>query len=381
MKRVLLLSEPGRDGVLFFVAGLIHHLHLYHPTWEVDFLYSSRRGGPDLQRLVEKVVTHGGQAIDLAVGNAPRLADAVALGKILRFVRARRPDIVHAHSSKAGGLARLAALFPGFPPVLYTPHAYLGLQRSGSPKELFFNLLEAFLGRLATTQNCSADERAFARHTLRLPPRSLVLINNGINTRRFAPVDPATQLARRKELGLPAEGRLLVTIGRDAAQKNYPALYRALEGFLPEAPLTFAHAGAGATLLRNTLSPAARERCHCWEHLDRPERLLQAADGFVLASHYEGLSFAMLEALACGLSPILTDGPGLQSLKPLGFRSVTWIAPGHAAEQAIRAALVSWSNAPLPPSERDRVLALFDERVQFEKLTRIYQWLAQRPAG
>src|SRR5262249_38074250 len=50
----------------------------------------------------------------------------------------------------------------------------------------------------------------------------------------------------------------------------------------------------------------------------RIEQLMRAADLFVLGSHREGSGYALIEALACGLSPIVTDIPSFRALTAAG---------------------------------------------------------------
>jgi len=380
MKRVLIISEPGRDGVFFFVDGLIRHLHERHPGIGVDLLYSSARPGPALPGLLAEVAARGGIVRDLAVGNAPQPGDVRAWLMILQHVRELRPDIIHAHSSKAGALARIAGLFPGFPPVLYTPHAYYGMPCLGGIKERLYNGIESVLGLTATTHNTSGDERQFALGRLRLPPRSLVLIQNGIDVGRFSPADSDAKQGLRERLGLPPGAPVLVTVGRASTQKNYDLLYRALDCFLPGSGVFFAHAGAGSTGLWASLSQPARERALCWEHIDRIEVLLKAADAFVLTSLYEGLSLSMLQALACGLSPILSDAPGLRTPAKLGFHDVRWVALSSPCPlSSLLSELGSWAAEPREDLAGQRRLALhfFDQSVQYEKIVRLYGRLAR----
>lgn len=375
--RLLLVSEPGRDGVFFVVRDLIRHLHAFHPEVAVDLAYSSLRGSEDLLRVVEEVEAHGGRTVDLLTGNAPQRADLAALQKLRRLIRETPPDVVHAHSSKAGALVRLLALSPGFPPVLYTPHAYYGLPRKGGRKEFFFNLIEAVLGRIGYTQNCSADERDFALECLRIPVDRLTVIHNGIDTNRFVPALPQEKAKLRADLGIPPDGRLLVTVGRVSYQKNYEALYATLDRVLPQGAWRFAHAGAGSEELRATLGSAAADRATAFAFLQDPVRLLQAADVFVLPSRYEGLSLSMLEALSCGLAVILTEAPGLRELKRLPFPSVRWL-PDPAAVPSItpylETTLAEWRD--LTPGEsaaqREQTFHDFNSRTQLEKVAAFY---------
>lgn len=133
--RLLMVSEPGIDGVFSIVNAVIRKILADHPEILVDLAYSSRRSGPELLCLIREIEDHGGRTIDLHVGNAPCLGDFRALAKLVLFTRERGHQLVHAHSSKAGGLTRIARfLLPFFPSVFYTPHAYYGMARLGNPK-------------------------------------------------------------------------------------------------------------------------------------------------------------------------------------------------------------------------------------------------------
>ena len=125
-----------------------------------------------------------------------------------------------------------------------------------------------------------------------LPSRSLVLINTGILADQFVPADEGKKIAARDKLGIPRKGKLLVTTGRDSAQKNYAPLYAALNRFLTGQPAVyFAHAGAGSVKRREAMEAASRTRCFCFDHMADVRDLLWAADGFILTSLYEGFPF------------------------------------------------------------------------------------------
>jgi glycosyltransferase involved in cell wall biosynthesis len=376
--RLLLVSEPGLDGVFSCVRILVQHLHAHHPEIEVDFAYSSVRSSAGLRTLVAAVRERGGEAFDMRVGNGPCAGDARAATLIARHARRRDVRLVHAHSSKAGALARLCALTPGFPPVLYTPHAYYGMAGQDGVKARFFNTIEAVLGRVGITHNCSQDERDFALATLRLPPELSLVIHHGIDTERFAPADEVARASARRALGLPLDGKLLVTIGRVSTQKNYVPLYAALADLLPQATWMFAHAGAGATELGRAL-PQGRH--YAFEYLDDTSLLLRAADGFILTSRYEGLSISMLHALGIGLPLLLTEAPGFRMLRDLGFAAVRWLPdptrePDLAA--AIKVVLSDWAAEPRRCLSEQYLLArrLFDQHVQLEKLVSLARELA-----
>jgi glycosyltransferase involved in cell wall biosynthesis len=383
LRRLLLLCEPGKDGAFDHVARLADYLARRHPEVVVDLAYSSRRSRPSLQDLVAAVRSRGGEAIDLAIGNGPQFGDLPALGKIIGVVRRHRPQLVHAHSSKAGALGRLLrGVWPGFPPVLYTPHAYYGMGRRGTANAFFFNSIEKMLGRTGVSIGASFDERAFGVAELGLPARRVVLINNGIDVARFQPVAPERKAVLREKLSLPRDATILVSVGRDSFQKNYRPLYRALGPILGEAAgsLFFVQAGAGAEALRATLPAEAQKHVRAYEHFEGIERLLGAADAFVLTSRYETLCLSALQALAAGLKIFLTRVPGSACLTRTGFRAISWI-DFHPEEAAMAAeigdSLRRWLAQKTMPDSGQAALARrhLSSEIQFDKTWRLYEHL------
>ncbi|MGM9484486.1 glycosyltransferase family 4 protein [Roseateles sp. NT4] len=98
----------------------------------------------------------------------------------------------------------------------------------------------------------------------------------------------------------------------------------------------------------------------------RIEMLMSAADALVQGSHREGSGYSAIEALACGLSPVVTDIPAFRSL--LGPLSVARLWPtGDAA--ALAAALVELAGTPAA-ERRAAVRARFDAHCSPAALSR-----------
>jgi glycosyltransferase involved in cell wall biosynthesis len=96
------------------------------------------------------------------------------------------------------------------------------------------------------------------------------------------------------------------------------------------------------------------------------ELLMRAADFVVQGSHREGSGYALLEALACGLPPVVTDIPSFRALTGKGAVGRLW-PRGNA--RALSAALLSIAAQPRE-SLRARVREHFDQFLSFEALGR-----------
>ncbi|MFZ0872891.1 MAG: glycosyltransferase family 4 protein [Rhodanobacter sp.] len=114
--------------------------------------------------------------------------------------------------------------------------------------------------------------------------------------------------------------------------------------------------------------PQLRERVHLLGKVKHThvETLMQSADIFVSGSHAEGSGYALLEALACGVVPVVTDIPSFRALTDNGNVGKLW-PRGDAARLA--EALVDVASSRLSP---EQVRAHFDAALSFTAVGR--QW-------
>lgn len=96
------------------------------------------------------------------------------------------------------------------------------------------------------------------------------------------------------------------------------------------------------------------------------EALMRAADLFVSGSHTEGSGYALLEALACGVTPVVTDIPSFRALTGGGRIGRLW-PPGDA--ERLAEALVGAASSRTSP---EQVRAHFDATLSFVAVGR--QW-------
>jgi len=96
------------------------------------------------------------------------------------------------------------------------------------------------------------------------------------------------------------------------------------------------------------------------------EALYNSADLFISGSHKEGSGYAALEALACGVLPVLTDIPSFRALLGRGDIGMLW-APGDPDALACALVVAAQRLAPETPEE---VRAYFEAHWSFEAIGR-----------
>lgn len=376
--KVLLVSEPGVDGVFRFVESLAHFL-VEHQV-QVHYAYSDRRGSDRLQPLVDFVAAQGGETFNLATGNGPALSDLRAFRGLRALVDRVRPDIIHSHSSKAGVLARGLKFFGVRTPQVYQPHAYAGMRPQASATRFVYDTVERVLGRWGTTINISSDEFAYALGRLHLPVGRAIWLTNGIDTDHFQPASPAEKAALRRRLGLRHDARVLGLMGRAAQQKDPVTAYRAFAAALLSDPnLVLFHVGRGELdpELEGFIAEHNLGECIVrLPYLATPVDFYRAIDGLILSSLYEGMSLAALEALACNLPLIVSDAPGNRELGKLPL-SHLWIAPiGDTA--VFSRAILEWAGGrPGPCTHRDCAMWHFNSRQTFANILALYHRLRE----
>jgi len=218
-------------------------------------------------------------------------------------------DLVHAHSSKAGALTRLAAMtMRRPPPIVFSPHAWSWLVGGGMSR--FYLSIERLLAS-RTDVFVAVGEREAAEGRSALRVHDIVVVPNGVDTDFWSPDGP---VATRPE------GRLVVCVGRLSRQKGQDLAIRALAE-MPNRDVTLRLLGDGPAKdemrdLAHALGVS--DRVEFWGSVVDPDRHLRAADIVVVPSRWDGMSLALLEAMAVGTAIVATDVSGTEVLGDAG---------------------------------------------------------------
>ena len=152
---------------------------------------------------------------------------------------------------------------------------------------------------------------------LGMPDEAITVHYTGLDRAKFKVRDRAPSRAGIIALGVPLDGRLLVTVGALIPRKGQALAIRALALLPGDVRLALAGTGPDAAMLI-ALAKELRvgERVHLLGsvHHDVLPQLLSAADVMVLPASSEGLANAWVEALACGTPIVIADAGGAREL-------------------------------------------------------------------
>jgi glycosyltransferase involved in cell wall biosynthesis len=204
-----------------------------------------------------------------------------------------------------------------------------------------------------------------------------------VDTQRFFPAQAQRQRELKAALGVPEDALLLGSVGRLAFQKDPLTLYRAFALALPQCPqLWLYHLGEGELTTECealAVELGVAHRIVRQRYLSEPLAFYQALDGMILTSRYEGLSLAVLEALACDLPLILTEVPGNLDVVQTGL-SHCW--SGRKEDPVgIAAAIQSWVQdgaAARPCNHRETAVRRFSQSACFGALVLEYEAALKR---
>jgi glycosyltransferase involved in cell wall biosynthesis len=308
--------------------------------------------GPSLQPSPLLAAARARNGLDLATIRAlgrelSPLRDLRALVEIARLLRARRFDVVHTHTSKAGALGRLAAAMVSGPPVIHQPHGHLFYGYHGRIGTALVVLAERLLARLARRQ-IALSWRGAEEHLCRGigRPGDFTVVRSGIDLRPYRRARGRRADCRRR-LGLRPDEFVVGTLCRLEPVKGAEDLLRAFLLAAAGRPgLRLIFGGDGP--LRDRLLDLARQAGRAdrvvidgsWV---RPEDFLPALDLFVLASRNEGMGRALVEAMAIGLPVAATAVGGVPEVLEEG-RAGILVPPGD--EEALAAAITRLAGDP-----------------------------------
>ena len=221
--------------------------------------------------------------------------------------------LIHSHSPIGGFLSRIAArnARKNGTKMIYTAHGFHFFKGAPLMNWVIFYPIERISSRwtdvLVTITNEDyqlAQKKMYAKELVYVP-------GVGINTSIFAPneKDSAINARKREELGLAMTDTVMLSVGELNKNKNHEIVLRAMAQ-LGRSDLHYVIAGRGC--LKEHLERLAKElgvssQLHLLGFRTDVKELFKMADFFTHPSFREGLSVAVMEAMANGLPIICSE--------------------------------------------------------------------------
>ncbi|MDX2005069.1 MAG: glycosyltransferase [Meiothermus sp.] len=242
----------------------------------------------------------------------PGAASFAAMRELAAIIRRENPQVVHAHMVHANLLARLTRLLVRMPLLISTAH---NINEGARWRELAYRLTDPLTD--LTTQVSVAGLERYAEVGA-VPRGRMIFMPNGVDTARFRP-NLEARAAKRAELGLrslgsPEDEFMWIAVGRFAEAKDYPNLLRAFAQVAQDQPNARLFVAGKGDLFEPMKQLVAELGLAGSVNLLGPRSdvsaLMNAADGYVMSSAWEGMPMVLLEAAAIGLPIVTTDVGG-----------------------------------------------------------------------
>lgn len=250
--------------------------------------------------------------------NISFLGDLKAIMDTYRFLKKRRPDIIHAHSAKGGVVGKIVGQMLGIK-ILYTPHAFSYLSAESQLKRKIFLIIERILSNgnsilLAT----STSEKLRAIEEVGYKPEKAIVFNNCI-----APIDTVLPLSIEKTW----PDNYICTVGRPSYQKNIELMIRILYEVKKSKKIHLIVMGVGP------VSGQLESVKSCITELDMTKdvtlldwtertdifNIISRSKFYISTSRYEGMPYSVIESLALSKPSVVSNCDGNRDLVIDGF--------------------------------------------------------------
>lgn len=223
-----------------------------------------------------------------------------AYKQLVHIMKSERFSLVHCHTPVGGVLGRIVAHKVKVPIVIYTAHGFHFFKGAPLKNWLFFYPVEKWLAKY-TDVLITINNEDFERAKHHFHSGRVVRIHGvGIDLGRFAKSSSINRDQKREELGVKNGEKLLLSVGELDKDKNHMRIIHVMKD-LSQLGYKLAIAGDGALLkkyndylTKNNLEDSVSLLGYRYDIRE----LLNATDVFVFPSLFEGVSVALMEAVA-----------------------------------------------------------------------------------
>lgn len=292
---------------------------------------------------------------------------------VAREAASRNVQVVHTFHFKSDWMGPSVARRLGCP--LVSSRRDLGFHRT-TVHNLVYRMVRP---RVAAFIAPSEAVRQVMIRQDRLDPERVHVIYNGLDRARFE--GNHDRAAARKAMGLPVNGPVIGMVSGFRPIKDHPTLLKAMQCIVrdhPNAHLALVGEGTEEAKLRDMTAELGLTNNVTFTGPTRDvPRALAAMDIFVLSTHSEGMSNAIIEAMAAGLPVVASDVGGNAECVANG---VTGFIVPHEDVDALAARLTELlcdtaESAAFGEAGRQRVAELFDVEAMVRRTAELYRAL------
>ncbi len=290
----------------FFLRVIAHLAEMGHRVIVV-----TKRDTP-LRAEIEKL---GNPNIQLHAWHTHGKVDPVTLGKLCRLIVEERVDVINTHLTTASWQGALAAKITGVPSVAVV-HA--------TDRKTWFQHADHLIAVSSGVKDALVEQG--------IAPEKIEVLYHGIDLAEYvAPLDAPAAKAR---LGLPKDARTVGVAASLIARKGHRFLLEAIKDMeATTGPVHLLLAGEGpleAELRAQAAELGLGERTHFLGFRRDIPQVVCAMDVFVLPSFKEGLSIAVMEAMALEKPVVCSEIAGLPEVVRDGETGFL-VPPGDSA--------------------------------------------------
>ncbi len=292
-----------------FVATVTGHILAFHVPYIkmlVDMGYTV-----DVAANGDEPVPHVANQFNLPFERSPfRLNNIAAYRKLKKLIKSNSYDIIHCHTPVGGIITRLAArgARKKGTNVLYTAHGFHFYKGAPLINWLLYYPAELICSYWTDTL-ITINQEDYARAKKHFHAARIEYVPGvGIDVDKYANCT-VDRVQKRREIGVPDDALLLLSVGELSKRKNHRVVIEALS-LLEDKNIHYAIVGRGA-LEHSLVSLADKLKVSAQVHMlgfrSDIDALCKAADIFCFPSLQEGLPVALMEAMASGLAVVCSD--------------------------------------------------------------------------
>ena len=263
---------------------------------------------------------HGCRVFQIGWTRMPFTKDNIRAVKSLRALMEQNDyDMVHCHTPVAGVCTRLACkkLRKDGLRVFYTAHGFHFYKGAPRVNWLVYYPIEKYCARFTDVLiTINKEDYAFAQRKMHVK-RIEYVPGVGIDVAKFQNT-VVDRREKRKDLGIPEDAILLLSVGELNSNKNQQVIIKALK-ILNDPRIHYAIVGDGfirKRLIALSRSLGVDDHVHFLGYRHDVNEIMKCADIFVHPSYREGLSVSVMEAMASGLTITGSDIRGVCDLVP-----------------------------------------------------------------